>query len=67
MHPTIYHELTRLKIADELAYAERQRLANAARRDSVRPIDFASAAGRIRVRVRAWRAGRPNGPLPAGA
>ena len=65
MHPTIYQELARIKIADELAYAERQRLANAAKRDSVRPIDFASVAGRIKVRVRGL-AGRPSGPLPAG-
>ena len=40
MHPTIYHELAKIKIADELAYADRQRLARLASGDTSHPIDF---------------------------
>jgi hypothetical protein len=57
MHPTIYQELARIKIADELAYAERQRLARAASRERTRPIDFTSLKGRVKVRLIALRSG----------
>jgi hypothetical protein len=66
MHPTISQELARIKIADELAWADRQRLARLASREQHRPIDFTSLKGRVRVRLLGWR-GRTSGPLPAGA
>jgi hypothetical protein len=67
MHPTIYQELARIKIADELAWADRQRLARLAAGERTRPIDFTSLAGRVRIRLLGWRANRPGRSLPAGA
>ncbi len=67
MHPTIYHELARIKIADELAYAERQRLARGASRRAERPIDFHALVGQVRVRLFGWRAGPPSRPVSIGA
>ena len=66
MHPTIYQELARIKIADELAYADRQRLARLATGERTRPIDFTSLKGRVRIRLLGWRAGPPRRPQPAG-
>jgi hypothetical protein len=67
MHPHIYHQLAKIKIADEIAWADRQRLARAASRERNRPIDFTSLKGRVRVRLLGWRRGSTSGPLPAGA
>ncbi len=67
MHPTIYQELARIKIADELAYAERQRLARGATRREIRPIDFHSLVGQVRIRLLGWRAGPPSRPVAIGA
>ncbi|HET9456187.1 MAG TPA: hypothetical protein VFO78_02510 [Candidatus Limnocylindrales bacterium] len=67
MHPTIYQELAKIKIADELAYADRQRLARLASADRNQPIDFRALVGRARVRLFGRPAARPGGPLPAGA
>ncbi|HET9435465.1 MAG TPA: hypothetical protein VFO50_01300 [Candidatus Limnocylindrales bacterium] len=67
MHPTIYHELAKIKIADELAYADRQRLARLASGDTSHPIDFRALVGRARIRLFGRPSARPSGPLPAGA
>jgi hypothetical protein len=64
MHPMQTHELARLKIADELAYAARARRAREAVSDRPRSIDFASLGQKLRVRL----FGGPNlGGRPAGA
>lgn len=67
MYPTLNHELARIKIADELAYAERQRLARGASRGQNRPIDFHALVGQVRIRLLGWRAGPPSHPVPTGA
>jgi hypothetical protein len=51
MHPTIYHELAKIKIAEELEYAARARLARDAVSDRPRSIDFSSLGQRLRVRI----------------
>jgi hypothetical protein len=65
MHPMQTHELARLKIADELAYAARERRAREAVSDRPRSIDFASLGQKLRVRL----FGGPSlgGQRPAGA
>jgi hypothetical protein len=64
MHPMQTHELARLKIADELAYAARERRAREAASDRPRSIDFTSLGQKLRVRL----FGGPNlGGRPAGA
>jgi hypothetical protein len=63
MHPLMIHELARLKIAEDLEYAERQRRFRAARRQNGRAIDFSGLVGKLRVRF----AGSPERPAPAGA
>jgi hypothetical protein len=67
MHPTIYQELAKIKIAEELAYADRQRLARLASGERIRPIDFRSLVGRARIRLLGRPAGSSGRPLPAGA
>ena len=66
MHPTIYHELAKIKIADELAYADRQRLARLASGEQNRPIDFKALVGHFRIRLLGRHAGSPGPSLPAG-
>lgn len=63
MHPLMVHELARLKIAEELEYAERQRRFRAAQRQSGRAIDFSGLVGKLRVRL----ARSPERAAPAGA
>jgi hypothetical protein len=51
MHPTITHELAKIKIAEELDYAARQRRAREAVSDRPRSIDFSSFGQRLKVRL----------------
>jgi hypothetical protein len=51
MHPYITHELAKIKIAEELEYAARQRRAREAVVDRPRSIDFASLGQRLKVKV----------------
>jgi hypothetical protein len=69
MHPHIYQELAKIKIAEQLQYAERQRLLRDAVNDRPRSIDFASLGQRLRVRLfggTAWGT-KSTGGTPAGA
>jgi hypothetical protein len=69
MHPHIYQELAKIKIAEELQYAARQRLLRDAVSDRPRSIDFSSLGQRLRVRLfggKAW-GGTSTGSTPAGA
>ena len=64
MHPLMIHELARIKIAEELEYAERRRRYRAATQDGTRAIDFTRLVTRVRLIV------APRGPnrrAPAGA
>ena len=51
MHPHIYQELAKIKIAEQLQYAERQRLLRDAVNDRPRSIDFSSLGQRLKVRL----------------
>jgi hypothetical protein len=51
MHPYITHELAKIKIAEELEYAARQRRARDAVSDRPRSIDFSSLGQRLRIRL----------------
>jgi hypothetical protein len=51
MHPYIAQELAKIKIAEELEYASRQRRAREAVRNGPRSIDFSSIGQRLRVRL----------------
>lgn len=55
MHPLILHDLAKLKMAEQLEYAERERRARlvAAASEGPRSIDFRSLVSRIKVRVHA--------------
>ena len=64
MFPMQTHELARLKIAEELAYAARQRQARAAISDRPRSIDFSTLGQRLKVRL---FGGSNLGGRPAGA
>jgi hypothetical protein len=64
MHPLILHELAKVKLAEELEYAERQRRFRTANQLGTRPIDFGRLVARVRVIV---AFGRPNEPARAGA
>ena len=69
MHPHIYQELAKIKIAEQLQYAERQRLLRDAVSDRPRSIDFSSLGQRLRVRLfggTAW-GGKSTGGTPTGA
>jgi hypothetical protein len=69
MHPQIYQELAKIKIAEELQYAARQRLLRDAVSDRPRSIDFSNLGQRLRVRLfggTAW-GGKSTGGTPAGA
>jgi acetyl-CoA carboxylase alpha subunit len=67
MHPTMMHELAKIKIAEQLQYAERQRLARLAVSDRPRPIDFAKLGTSLRQRLFGDRSFRPAKPAGAGA
>ena len=64
MHPMQTHELARLKIAEELAYAARQRQARDAVSDRPRSIDFSSLGQKLKIRL---FGGPALGGRPAGA
>jgi hypothetical protein len=64
MHPTIIYELAKLKIAEDQAYASRQRLAREAVREGPRSIDFGGLGERLRIRL---FGGPAIGGRPAGA
>lgn len=64
MHPMQSHELARLKIADELAYAARQRQARDAVSDRPRSIDFSTLGQKLKIRL---FGGPALGGRPAGA
>jgi len=51
MHPHIGYSLARIKIEEQLQYAERERLAQAVRKDRPRSIDIARLGERLRVRL----------------
>lgn len=51
MHQAMISELVRIKIAEELEYAARERLARGAAVDRSRTIDMAKVAYRLRVRI----------------
>jgi hypothetical protein len=51
MHPYIAQELAKIKIAEELEYASRQRRAREAVSNRPRSIDFSSIGQRLRVRL----------------
>ena len=61
MHPTMTGELAKIKIAEQLEYAARERRAREAV-DRPRSIDFSSLGQRLRVRLTGGTAlgGRPN-------
>jgi hypothetical protein len=70
MHPTMLHELARIKIAEQQEYAARQRLARAAGSDRPRSIDMTKLSQRLRTRLFGGPAtqGTPVGTgRPAGA
>jgi hypothetical protein len=64
MHPAILHDLAKIKIAEELEYAERMRRYRAAETRGPRSIDFTRLAARIRLPFLDRGTGRPE---PAGA
>jgi hypothetical protein len=51
MHPYIAQELAKIKIAEELEYASRQRRAREAVSNRPRSIDFSSLGQRLRIRL----------------
>ena len=51
MHPTTAYELAKVKIAEQHAYADRQRLAREAVSERPRAIDIASLGEKLRVRL----------------
>jgi hypothetical protein len=70
MHQAMVSELARIKIAEELEYAARQRLARGSSVDRSRTIDMAKVAQTLRVRLfgpRATGNGVAVGGRPAGA
>jgi hypothetical protein len=70
MHPTMLHELARIKIAEQHEYAARQRLVRAAESDRPRSIDMTKLSQRLRIRLFGGPAtqGTPVGAgRPAGA
>jgi hypothetical protein len=66
MHPFMTGELAKIKIAEQLEYAARERRVRDAVSDRPRSIDFSSLGQRLRVRFLGgpWGGGRP---APAGA
>ncbi len=60
MHPAMLHELARIKIAEELEYAERRRRYRAAQSTGPRAIDFSRLAARLRIPFLERGSGRPH-------
>ena len=48
MHPGMTHELTRIKVAEQLQYAERERRIRQAASSRPRSIDMATLGGQVR-------------------
>jgi hypothetical protein len=67
MHPLMTQELARIKIAEQVQYAERQRLAKLAVSDRPRPIDFVKIGQGLRERLFGRPAAGPAKPAEAGA
>ena len=67
MNPLMSHELARIKIAEQLQYAERQRIARLAVTDRPRPIDIVKLGTSLRERLFGDRSARPAKPAEAGA
>jgi hypothetical protein len=65
MHPAITHDLARIKIAEQLQYADRHRMAKAAVSNRPRSIDAVSLGGRIRRTI--LRLGHATRGATAGA
>ncbi len=65
MHPTTTHELARIKISEQLHYAEQQRRARAAVSSRPRSIDAVSLRGRVRQTL--LRLGHSARGIPSGA
>jgi hypothetical protein len=65
MHPTFTHDLARIKISEQMQYAERQRRARAAVASRPRSIDAVSLGGRVRQTL--LRLGHATRGVPAGA
>ena len=64
MHPHISYELAKLKIAEDIEYAARERRAREAVSDRPRSIDFSNLGQRLRVRLLggpSWGGGKPAG------
>jgi hypothetical protein len=51
MHPLMTHELAKIKIAEQLKYAEQERRARLAATDRPQWIDFSSIGQRLRARL----------------
>ncbi len=67
MHQTIMYELGKLKVAEQLQHAERQRLARLAVSDRPRPIDIVKVGTSLRQRLFGDHSLRPVKPAGAGA
>jgi hypothetical protein len=68
MNPLFTPELAKIKIAEEIQYAERQRLARLAVSDRPRPIDMAAIGASVRrLLLGARRGARGATPARAGA
>jgi hypothetical protein len=67
MHPLMTHELAKIKIAEQLQYAERQRIARLAVTDRPRPIDIVKLGTSLRQRLFGDRSASPAKPAGAGA
>jgi hypothetical protein len=65
MHPTTTHELARIKISEQLHYAEQQRRARASVSGRPRSIDAVSLGGRVRQTL--LRLGHSARGIPARA
>jgi hypothetical protein len=67
MNPLMTQELARIKISEQLQYAERQRLARLAVTDRPRPIDMAKLGAGVRRLLLGGRGQRGTTPARAGA
>lgn len=64
MHPTMVHELARIKMAEQLQYAERERRIRSAgskRRRSIDAVPFRARVGRTLLRLGQGLRGTPAG------
>ena len=65
MHPTMVHELARIKMAEQLQYAERERRIRAAGKS--RPLTIDAVPFRVRLRRTLVRLGQGVRGTPVGA